>query len=73
MARLHASISEEALDIWRSFARSRGVSVTALLEVLASELDRLDQPEQKLPVRWRQLIAEARSVDAERRSRSQPD
>lgn len=66
---LHASVSDEARDGWRLFAQVHGVSVTGLLEALGLRLAFLDRPEKGLPVLWREVLAEARAIDAERRSR----
>lgn len=66
---LYANVSDEALDGWRLFARANGVSVTAMLEALGCRLAELDAPEVDLPALWRETIAEARAIDAERRSR----
>lgn len=66
---LFATVSDDSRDGWQEFARVHGVSVTALLESLGHRLSDMDAPEAKLPALWRETIAEARAIDAERRSR----
>ena len=65
---LHAYLSKDAHKAWHSFAASHGVSVSALLEALGQELETASDP--SLPVGSADLVASARSVDAERRKRS---
>ena len=63
------NLSPTAHDGWRLFARSRGVSVTALMEAIGRRLGDLDQPEAKLPPLLREAVAEAREIDDDRRRR----
>lgn len=72
VGRLYPTPSDDAADTWRRFAAQHGVSITAIIEALAPELERLAGQE-RLPVFWRQLIDEARAYDAENRSREKPD
>lgn len=60
---VHAYVSNGAHDQWHDFAAQNGVSVSALLEVLAAELN--DSEEQYQP-----LVVAARRIDASRRRRS---
>lgn len=59
---LHAFVSDEAHDHWHDFAAENGVSVSAILEALAPELDHIPGPSDH-------VIKAARKVDAERRRR----
>ena len=62
-------LSEESYEGWRLWARSRGVTVTALIEALGRRLAELDQPEARLPALLRDVLAEARQIDDDRRRR----
>lgn len=67
---LHAYLSDDAHDKWHHFAAREGVSVSAVLEALAYELD----PESSTaaaPLRDRlvEVVALARRTDASRRRR----
>jgi hypothetical protein len=59
-------MSDDARDLWTAFARFHGVSVSALLEACAPALT---PPGDELDPRMVAVIAEARAIDAERRSR----
>lgn len=59
---LHAYVTDEAHDAWHDFAATNGVSVSALLEVMAFGLAVDAEPVD--------LVTEARRVDAERRRRT---
>ncbi len=67
---LHAYVSDDAHDQWHGFAAEQGVSVSAVLEALAPELD-LDEEQSKQPltVRLDEVVRSARRIDAQRRRR----
>lgn len=67
--KLGGLVSDECRNSWKLFARSRGVTVTGLLEALGRHLADMDQPEARLPPLLRQAIAEAREIDDDRRQR----
>lgn len=69
---LSVFISDEALDGWRTFSRAHGVTVTAVVEVLGQRVGEMDDPA-VLNREWRRVVVAARGVDAERRSRSEPN
>lgn len=67
---LHAYVSDDAHDQWHGFAAEQGVSVSAILEALAPELDteeRLDTGD--LATRLDGVVKTARKIDAQRRRR----
>ncbi len=67
---LHAYLSDEAHDKWHGFAAEQGVSVSAMLEALAPELNlegKLTQ--QELGERLNIVVKSARKIDADRRRR----
>lgn len=67
---LNVSVSDEASDAWHAFAAAHGVTVTAICEVLGHRVAALaDRPAGRLPPFWRQVVAEARTVAAQRRER----
>lgn len=66
---LTAMVEERTYESWRLWARSRGVSVTGLVEALGHELGRHDEPENKLPPWLRRALDEARKIDHDRRRR----
>lgn len=60
-------MSEEAFDGWTGFAAANGVTLGALVEALGLQLvGRNAAPESET---GRQIIAKARDIDRERRSR----
>lgn len=63
------SISDDARAGWKAFARSQGVSVTALAESFGSALADFDAADARHTRRLVAIVAEAREIDAERRSR----
>ncbi len=67
---LHAYVSDDAHDHWHGFAAEQGVSVSAILEALAPELD-LDAPmsHEQLGQRLNTVVKSARKIDAQRRRR----
>ncbi|MEZ5229892.1 MAG: hypothetical protein R2710_25485 [Acidimicrobiales bacterium] len=67
---LHAIVSDGAHDQWHDAAASHGVSVTAMLEVLAHRLPSGDNQNDGHDVRIDdELVEQARKIDAQRRSR----
>lgn len=67
---LHAYVSDDAHDQWHGFAAEQGVSVSAILEALAPELDTEAQREPAdLTARLDGVIKSARKIDAQRRRR----
>jgi hypothetical protein len=69
---LNVGLSEEARRAWQRVAVAHHVTLTALLEALAAELDGLDEPPlDELPPYLRAAVERARVIDAERRRRDQ--
>lgn len=67
---LHAYVSDDAHDQWHGFAAEQGVSVSAILEALAPELDTEARAEPaELTERLEGVIKSARKIDAQRRRR----
>ncbi len=67
---LHAYVSDDAHDQWHGFAAEQGVSVSAILEALAPELDTDAQNEAAdLGSRLTAVVKAARKIDAQRRRR----
>jgi len=67
---LHAYVSDDAHDQWHGFAAEQGVSVSAILEALAPELDLESETDQaELGARLDGVIKSARKIDAQRRRR----
>lgn len=71
IGRLYPTPSDEGAETWRQFAAAHGVSITGIVEALATELRRLETLDD-LPAFWRAVIDEARAHDAEGRSRETP-
>ena len=67
---LHAYVSDDAHDQWHGFAAEQGVSVSAILEALAPELN-LEDPQAQEPLtdRLTLVVKTARRIDAQRRRR----
>ncbi|MGI9614289.1 MAG: hypothetical protein ACR2QO_15365, partial [Acidimicrobiales bacterium] len=67
---LHAYVSDDAHDHWHGFAAEQGVSVSAILEALAPELD-FEAPitHEELGARLNTVVKSARKIDAQRRRR----
>ncbi|MCP4087711.1 MAG: hypothetical protein GY745_22090 [Actinomycetia bacterium] len=65
---LHAYVTADAHNQWHDFAAENGVSVSAILEALAPELD--SDPIGAGSGRMDQIIKLARRIDAQRRRRS---
>jgi hypothetical protein len=68
---LHAYVSDAAHDQWHSFAAEQGVSVSAVLEALAAELDS-ERQSSTTPMgeRLESVVRAARKIDAQRRRRT---
>ncbi len=67
---LHAYLSDDAHEQWHTFAAQEGVSVSAVLEALASELDFTnDSSGAPMKDRLNEVVAIARRTDASRRRR----
>ncbi len=67
---LHAYVSDGAHDQWHEFAAEQGVSVSAVLEALAPELDtELETSQEPLRDRLSGVVRSARRIDAQRRRR----
>jgi hypothetical protein len=64
-------VSDAAHDQWHSFAAEQGVSVSAVLEALANELDS-ERPTSAAPMgeRLEAVVRAARKIDAQRRRRT---
>jgi hypothetical protein len=68
---LHAFLSDDAHDAWHDFAAEHGVSVSALLEELATELDLTrGTASDTLDTRITTVIGRARRLDVARRRRN---
>ncbi len=67
---LHAVVSSDAHDRWHDAAATWGVSVTAVLEVLARRLNTDTIAEGEVLPIDEGLVREARTVDAQRRNRA---
>lgn len=66
---LHAYVSDEAHDQWHGFAAEQGVSVSAILEALAPELNRESDLVEPISERLDNVVRSARRIDAARRRR----
>lgn len=66
---LTAMIEAETYETWRLWARSRGVTVTALVEAIGREVGKHDQPDASLPPWLRRAVQAAREIDDDRRRR----
>jgi hypothetical protein len=67
---LHAYVSDDAHDQWHGFAAEQGVSVSAVLEALAPELDLGAGAETAVVSdRLEDVVKSARKIDAQRRRR----
>lgn len=68
---LHAYVSDEAHEQWHEFAADQGVSVSAVLEALGTELfAEMTDEDTARPVTLEVVVKKARRLDAERRRRS---
>jgi hypothetical protein len=65
---LHAFLSDEAHDAWHRVAGELGVSVSGMLEAMATELEK-PVSESALGDRVEVLVKRARKIDAQRRRR----
>lgn len=70
---IHAYLSPEAHDIWHNYAEEEGVSVSGLLEVMATDMLALDLESGDGQLSIRNLLPRAtkaaRKLDAQRRRR----
>ena len=64
---LSARVSEDSAEGWHSFCDKNGVSLSAIIEVTGLELLNEQSPPIE-PMRQR-LVAEARTIDIQRRTR----
>ncbi len=62
---IHAYVTDEAHDCWHDFAAEQGVSVSAVLEALASQLGTTADMAAVLD----DVVTNARRIDATRRRR----
>jgi hypothetical protein len=69
---LHAYVSDDAHDCWHSFAAEQGVSVSAVLEALAGELQAISSTA-TMAERLDEVVRAARKIDAQRRRRTRAD
>ncbi len=69
---IHAHVSDRAHDQWHTFAAGSGVSVSAILEALATHLPTETTPDRTDESEWTvaDLVAEARRIDSVRRRRT---
>lgn len=67
---LNVYVSEEAAAAWRAFAAHHGVTIAAICEVLGHRMGAIaERAPGRMPPFWRQVVADARVVAAERRAR----
>lgn len=67
---LHAYVSDDAHEQWHGFAAEQGVSVSAVLEALAAELDLSGSAtSQPMTERLDEVVRCARRIDSDRRRR----
>lgn len=66
---LHAYVTDQAHERWHGFAAEQGVSVSAILEALATALDPDAAPTDTSCVELTNVVVEARRIDAQRRRR----
>ncbi len=66
---LHAYVTDQAHERWHGFAAEQGVSVSAILEALATALDPEATPTDASCVELTHVVVEARRIDAKRRRR----
>lgn len=69
LPQMTAHLTEDARTTWKLWARSRDVTVSALLEALSEELAGLDGPDGGLPPVLRRAVVRGREIEAERRER----
>lgn len=67
---LNVAISKDAYEAWQTFARQRGVSMTALIEAIGQTLAVVIGQGIELPEMGEGIVAQAREIDAENRRRS---
>ncbi len=66
---LHAYVSDDAHDKWHGFAAEQGVSVSAILEALAPQLNAEAGDDQPVSDGLDNVVKAARKIDAARRRR----
>lgn len=69
-SKLRGNVDEDTLDRWRAFADEYGLDMSWLLEAMGRKLP---QPGERLPTWFREVVAEARRVRAQRRNRRVKD
>jgi hypothetical protein len=66
---IHAFVSVEAHEQWHDFAAAEGVSVSALIEAFAPELNDPELGKEPVFRRLEAVVGSARAIDASRRRR----
>ena len=69
MERIGGRVTVEARNGWVGFSRVHHVSTSGLIEAIGRLLAEQDQPTHRLPGWLRQVVAEGRIIDDERRTR----
>jgi hypothetical protein len=65
---IHAYLTPDSHDVWHSTSAEAGISMSAFLEALASDM-RDNPPSEGGHQRWREVVRAARKIDADRRRR----
>lgn len=65
---IHAYLTVESHEVWHTISEEAGVSLSGFLESLAEDW-REHPPEEGGHERWREIIRQARKIDAQRRRR----
>jgi len=65
---IHAYLTAESHDTWHRVAEEAGVSLSGLLEALATDMA-AKSPEKGGHPRWDEIVRTARKIDAQRRRR----
>ena len=66
---IHAYLTAEGHDVWHTASEEAGVSLSGLLEALATDLAAHPPADGGHP-RWDEVVTTARKIDAQRRRRS---
>ncbi|MEJ5254746.1 MAG: hypothetical protein WHS89_05295 [Acidimicrobiales bacterium] len=66
---IHAYLTAESHDTWHRVAEESGVSLSGLLEALATDMAE-NPPDAGGHPRWDDVVKSARRIDAQRRRRS---
>jgi hypothetical protein len=66
---IHAYLTAESHDTWHRVAEDAGVSLSGLLEALATDMAG-KAPDNGGHPRWGEVVKSARRIDAQRRRRS---